>query len=122
MLPVARRALLIGMLGPGIQGLGITWTTLHLLFAHWSDPIGPRHLFYEPGVLLILVGFAVSVISVPVALEIARVSEEEVEIPVYEPDALHRGGGRVPQGRLARYSAGRTHQATGPDQQSQSRG
>ena len=56
MLPVAKRALIIGLLGPAIQGLGLMWTAFHLVFNHWSDTFGPRHLVYEPGTLLIIVG------------------------------------------------------------------
>lgn len=128
MLPVAQRALIIGLLGPAIQALGLAWTVLHLLIAHWSDTFGPRHLMYEPGVLLIVVGFAVSVICVPVAIDVAKASREDLEIPVYEPEVAAGGGDggvgamRPAAGRLARYSAGRTHPATGPDQQTQARG
>jgi hypothetical protein len=118
-LPVARRAFIIGMLGLAIQALGFVWTALHLLFSHWSEPFGPRHLIYEPGVLLVIVGFLVSLICVPVALEVTKATEEDVEIPLYEPVASgpgsHGGGLRQAGGRLARYSAGRSHPATGPD-------
>jgi hypothetical protein len=119
-LAVERRAFVIGMLGPAIQALGFVWTALHLLISHWSEPFGPRHLVYEPGVLLIVVGFLVSLVCVPVAMEVVRASEQDVEIPVYEPvpDAGNPGGHGLRQagGRLARYSAGRSHPATGRDQ------
>lgn len=126
MLPVARRALIIGLLGPAIQALGFLWTALHLLFAHWSDNFGPRHLVYEPGILLIVLGFSLTLICVPAALEVVRASEEDVEIPVYAPEPTDRDdSGSLPgreRGRLARYSAGRTHPATSPDQRRQSPG
>ena len=107
------------MLGLAIQGLGFMWMVLHLLIGHWSEPFGPRHLFYEPGFLLIVVGFLVSLVCVPVALEVMRASEEDVEIPIYEPVPSESGGSgglRQAGGRLARYSPGRSHPATGPDQ------
>ncbi len=127
MLPVAQRALIIGLMGTAIQALGLLWTALHLLIAHWGDSIGPRHVMYEPGVLLIVVGFFVSLACVPVALEVARASEQDVEIPVYEPQSSdgddHRGGMLASgRGRLARYSTGRTHQARGQDQPTRSPG
>jgi hypothetical protein len=122
MLPVAKRAIIIGLLGPAIQGVGLLWTTLHLAFSHWSSEFGTRHLIYEPSVLLIVVGFAVAVVCVPVAIEVARASEEDVDIPVYAPQPSERGGdggnGLTREfGRLARYSSGTGHQTTGPDRQ-----
>lgn len=125
MLPVAQRALIIGLMGPAIQALGFLWTALHLLVIHWGDSFGPRHIIYEPGVLLIVVGFALSIACVPVALEVARASEEDVEIPVYRPEtgSDDEGTGMFrPEGRLARYSAGRRHPATGQDQPTRSPG
>jgi len=128
MLPVSKRALIIGLAGPALQALGLLWTALHLLLAHWSDTFGPRHLIYEPGVLLIIVGFAVSMICVPVAMEVARAAEDEIEIPVYSPGPATGGGGdgggilRPELGRLARYSPGIGHPATGQDRQTQSPG
>ena len=124
MLPNARRALIIALLGPSIQALGMVWTALHLLLIHWSQPFGPRHLIYEPGVLLVIVGFALTVVCVPVAMEVARASEEDVEIPDYAPENAE-GAGEVMRprpGRLARYSTGTPHPSTGPDQQTQAQG
>ena len=129
MLPVERRALIIGLLGPAIQALGFIWTALHLLIVHWSEPFGPRHLVYEPGVLLIVIGFAISVVCVPVAMEVVRASEEDVDIPAYAPQAVEGNGGSGGAGyvtgrygRLARYSPGTAHPPTGPDQPEQSPG
>lgn len=123
----SQRAIIIGLMGPAVQALGFIWTALHLLFAHWADSFGPRHMMYEPGILLIVVGFLLSLLCVPVALEVARASEEDVEIPVYQPETSDQdgsGGGRLgpAHGRLARYSAGRTHPATGQDQPTRSPG
>lgn len=127
MLQPARRALLIGYLGPAIQALGFVWTALHLTLGHWSTQFGPRHLVYEPGVLLIIVGFLVSLASVSVAVDVARASEEDVQIPVYapEPDESDIGGGLSDTGalrreRLARYSTGTGHRSTGPEPEAQS--
>ena len=126
MLPVAKRALIIGLLGPALQALGFIWTGLHLLLNHWSEAFGPRHLMYEPGVLLIVIGFAVSVICIPAAMEVANASEEDVDIPVYAPDPVEGGGDgsfmRPGFERLARYSPGTQHPATGQDRQTQARG
>jgi hypothetical protein len=95
---VQRRALLIAYLGPAIQALGLAWEALHLLFAHWDVPLTARHLMYDPAVLLIVAGFLVSLVCAPVALEVARAHEADVEIPLYEPDPLNE-----PQGQPARF-------------------
>ena len=85
-MPVQRRAYVIGLLGPVIQAIGLIWQGLHLLIVHWSLPLSPRHLMYEPGILLIVVGFIVSLVCVPVAIEVAQARKQDVEIPVYEPE------------------------------------
>ena len=81
---VQRRALLIALAGPALQALGLTWGALHLLIAHWNTALTARHLMYDPAVLLIIVGFFASLICLPVALEVARASKSDVEIPLYE--------------------------------------
>lgn len=91
---VQQRALLIGIIGPVLQGIGLSWQALHLALSHWSTPLGPRHLMYEPGTLLIVVGFFVSLVCIPVALEVARATEAEVKIPVYEPDPAEESQGQ----------------------------
>jgi hypothetical protein len=85
-MPVQRRAYIIGLIGPLLQAIGLAWQALHITIAHWSVPLTARHLMYEPGVLLIVVGFVVSVVCIPVAIEVGRASEQELEIPVYEPE------------------------------------
>ena len=82
---VQRRAFIIGMLGPATQMIGLAWEGLHVAIVHWSVPLSARHLVYEPGVLLIIVGFLISLVCVPVAMEVAKAREAEVEIPLYEP-------------------------------------
>ena len=84
MLPIARRALLIGLVGPLIQGLGFVWLLAHLFLRHLHDPIDPRHLFFEGGFLTLGAGLLITLICVPVALEVARASEEEVALMHFE--------------------------------------
>jgi len=85
---VRRRALLIGFLGPAIQAVGIGWEVLHVLVSHWSEPLSARHFLYEPPFLLVIVGFLVAAVCLPVAIEVAQASEEEVAIPVYSPEPV----------------------------------
>jgi hypothetical protein len=82
---VQTRAIAIGMAGPVIQALGFLWLMAHLLLSHLHAPLDPRHLFFEGGFLMMLAGLAVSIVCIPVALEVARASLEEVEVYVF-PD------------------------------------
>jgi hypothetical protein len=70
--------------GPAIQLAGITWQGIHVVLYHWGGGFTPRHLFFEPGVLMVLVGLAVAVVCVPVALEVATARPAELAQP--EPD------------------------------------
>jgi hypothetical protein len=85
---VEQRALLIGMLGPAMQAVGFVWEAVHLLTSHLHDPLDPRHLVLEAPVLLALAGFMVSIVCIPVALEVAASSPEDVEVHVFETDGF----------------------------------
>jgi hypothetical protein len=102
---VERRAILIAFLGPAIQAIGFAWETLHLLIAHWSTPLTARHIMYDPAVLLIAVGFFVSLVCLPVALEVAQAKASEVKIPLYEPEQMDEP--QQPTTRLQRWRASR---------------
>lgn len=80
---VRQRALILGLAGPAIQVLGFVWEGAHLTFGHGGEPLAARHLFFEPGVLVIAVGLLVSLVCVPVALEVARASTDDLEIPAF---------------------------------------
>ena len=79
---IRNRALVIGLTGPAIQAVGVTWTVLHLLISHVHDPLTARHIVFETPFLLIFVGLLVSIACIPVALEVARASEDDVALPV----------------------------------------
>ena len=92
---MGQRALLIGLVGPVLQVLGLLWLMGHLLVFHLHEPFDPRHLFFEGGFLMMLSGLAVSLICIPVALEVARAAPVDVEVYVFpEPEGagsrIHR--------------------------------
>lgn len=84
MLPLAHRALIIGLVGPVIQALGALWLFAHLLLLHTHDPVDPRHLFFEGGFLTLGAGLLITLVCVPVALEVSRASEAEVALSEFE--------------------------------------
>jgi hypothetical protein len=71
----------MGMAGPAIQAGGIAWEVTHLLTGHVHSTIDARHLLFEPAVLVIVVGFLVSLVCVPVAIEVAQASPQELTMP-----------------------------------------
>ena len=79
---VQQRALLIGLAGPAVQAAGIVWELAHLAYFHLHEPLSVRHIIFEPGFLLIFVGFLVSLVCIPVALEVATATPEDVELPL----------------------------------------
>jgi hypothetical protein len=82
-MPVARRALIIGLCGPAIQVIGFVWLGVHLLFSHLHDPIDPRHLFFEGGTLMVGAGLLLSIVCIPVAIEVACAAEEDVAMKIF---------------------------------------
>ena len=87
------RALIIAMAGPAIQGVGLAWETVHLLTGHNAASLSARHLMFEPAVLVLVVGFLVSLVCVPAALEVSHASPEELELPrlgAEEPEEQRR--------------------------------
>jgi len=77
------RALLIGMLGPALQAAGVAWDLLeHGVFAPaGGELITVTHIVSGPAHLLMATGFAVSVVCIPIALEVAAASPEELARP-----------------------------------------
>lgn len=76
-----RRALFIAVLGPVLQLFGVVWDLLdHGLLAREDlNELGLTHLISGPSHLLMATGFLVAVFCIPVALQVATASPEEVE-------------------------------------------
>jgi hypothetical protein len=83
---VEKRALLIGMAGPAIQAAGFVMESAHLLVRHFHGAFPLRQMAFEPGILMIVVGFFVGVVCIPLAIEVARAAPEDLEIPVFGYD------------------------------------
>ena len=82
-MPTPVRALIIGMLGPALQAAGVAWDLLeHGVFAR--SEIGHltfEHIISGPAHLLMATGFAVSVVCIPLALQVATARPGELERP-----------------------------------------
>jgi len=94
-LPVAQeRALLIGMLGPILQAVGVAWDLLqHAVLDHGEvHEATMRHILFGGPHLVIFAGFTLSLICIPLAIEVALALPEELEQPDFE---------RVGQGALS---------------------
>ena len=94
---VRNRALIIGLMGPAIQATGFIWQAAHFYVYHLNDGFTVRHLLFEPGFLMVVVGFLVSLVCVPLATEVAAARPDDLEIPAFgsEDDAM-QGGLRLP--------------------------
>ncbi len=81
------RALLIGMLGPALQAVGVAWDLLeHAVLA--PDKLGDltlRHILMAPDHLVIFVGFILSVVCIPLAIKVAQAEAKELQMPVSDP-------------------------------------
>jgi len=93
-MPPQKRALIIAMLGPAIQAVGFVWQGVHIVLRHHDVPLSARHIVFEPGVLVIFVGLLVSAACIPVALEVARAKEAELEIPVFGAERVESSEAR----------------------------
>ena len=62
-MPVKRRAMTLGLMGPAIQMAGLLWQAAHFYFFHLHTPLSVRHLVFEPGLLMVFVGLEISSIS-----------------------------------------------------------
>jgi hypothetical protein len=95
-MPTHLRAIVIGLLGPALQAVGVAWDLLehgvlarseigHLTFEHIIS--GPAHL-------LMATGLAVSVICIPLALQVALARPDEVEDPCLDesPESFELAG------------------------------
>lgn len=83
-----RRATIIGMFGPVLQALGLVWDLVeHGVLAR--DEIAQltlRHIISGPPHLIIAAGFAVSLVCIPVAIEVALARPEELTMPEAEAE------------------------------------
>ena len=78
------RAIAIGMFGPFLQGVGLLWVLANALL-DTGRGLSLRVIF-DPAHLVVFVGMLLSVVCLPIVLEVAAAAPEEVELELFEPE------------------------------------
>lgn len=80
------RAIAIGMFGPFVQGVGLLWVLANALLDSGRG-LSLRYVSFDPAHLVLFVGMLLSVVCLPIALEVAAATPEDVELELFEPEA-----------------------------------
>lgn len=81
---IQARAFLIGIIGPVLQLIGLGWVLLKAVVDPGGAELTVRYLIFDSAHLIIAVGVLVSVVCIPVALEVAQAEPEDVELERFE--------------------------------------
>jgi hypothetical protein len=73
------------MLGPIVQGAGLVWVLANALLDSGRG-LSISYVSFDPAHLMLFVGVLLSVVCLPVALEVAAAAPEEVELELFEPE------------------------------------
>ncbi|MCH7998889.1 MAG: hypothetical protein IIA91_05370 [Chloroflexi bacterium] len=79
------RALIIGLAGPALSALGTLWVLANVLIDSGRE-LTFRYVIFDPGHLVIAAGVMISVVSIPVAFQVAAATPEDLELDLFEPD------------------------------------
>ncbi len=77
------RALLIAMLGPALSILGALWVLANVLIDSGRE-LTIRYVVFDPGHLVIAAGIMVTIVSIPVAFQVAAAEPEDIELELPE--------------------------------------
>jgi hypothetical protein len=78
------RALLIALLGPALSILGALWVLANVLIDTGRE-LTIRYVVFDPGHLVIVSGIMVTIVSIPVAFQVAVAAPEDLELEAPEP-------------------------------------
>jgi len=79
------RAIAIGMFGPLVQGVGLLWLLANALLDSGRG-LSLRYISFDPAHLVVFVGMLLSLVCLPIALEVAAAAPEDVELELFEPE------------------------------------
>ena len=88
------RAIAIGMFGPIVQAVGLLWVLANALLDSGRG-LSLRYVSFDPAHLVLFVGILLSVVCLPVALEVAAAAPEDVELELFEPEAGSQTAGTL---------------------------
>ena len=86
------RALIIGLAGPALSALGMLWVLANVLIDSGRE-LTFRYVIFDPGHLVIAAGVMISVVSIPVAFQVAAATPEDLELDLFEPDPAEQPSG-----------------------------
>lgn len=98
-----KRALLIALLGPALQVIGLAWTVLRVALDPGRAEFTVRYLAFDPGHLLIAVGLAVSLVCAPVVIQVALADRSDTEIETFEVAREQTADRRAPEATQRRW-------------------
>ncbi len=79
------RAIIIALAGPALSFLGAFWVLANVLIDSGRE-LTFRYVIFDPGHLIIAAGIMVSVVSIPVAFQVAAAAPEDLELDLFEPE------------------------------------
>ncbi len=86
------RAFIIALAGPALSALGALWVLANVLIDSGRE-LTFRFVIFDPGHLIIAAGVMVSVVSIPVAFQVAVAAPEDLELDLFEPDPAEKPSG-----------------------------
>jgi hypothetical protein len=85
------RALVIGLLGPVLAAIGLAWLAVDSLVDPHEGNLGFHYLMFNAPLLVVAAGTALSFVAIPLAMQVAVATPEEVEIPLFDRDLEPEG-------------------------------
>jgi hypothetical protein len=75
------------MLGPALSLLGMLWVLANVLIDTGRE-LTIRYVVFDPGHLVIVAGIMVTIVSIPVAFQVAAAEPEALELEAPEPEPV----------------------------------
>ncbi len=86
------RAFIIALAGPALSFLGALWVLANVLIDSGRE-LTFRYVIFDPCHLIIAAGVMVSVVSIPVAFQVAAATPGELELDLFEPEPAEQPSG-----------------------------
>ena len=86
------RAFIIALIGPALSAFGVVWVLANVLIDTGRE-LTFRYIIFDPGHLVIAAGVIVSVVSIPVAFQVAAAAPEDVKLELFQPDPAEQPSG-----------------------------